>query len=191
MRCWVNDLTGLRLGQAELMGHEVDAFGLAELSFGEAELAVVFTQLLDGELFSFDAVAAFDGIEVLEAVDHDQGKEDGDGRGKQAHLADHYWIGRLNEAGVVKAAGEVELWGANAAAAERLQREEFRVLVLDPLAWAAACFEISCCDGRHDCPLLSAGNRDQGTGISREEEQRRFLVQSPYSICFDCRCILL
>ena len=86
-RIGVNHLTGLRLGEPKLAGHLIDAAGLRELGLGETQLAILLPQLIERLLFALDAVAALDGVEVLQAVDHDEREEHGDGDGKDAHLA--------------------------------------------------------------------------------------------------------
>jgi hypothetical protein len=65
----------LRLGKAELTRQFVDASRLAQLRLTQAQLAVLLAQLLNDLLFALHAVAALNGVEVLQAVDHDQGKE--------------------------------------------------------------------------------------------------------------------
>ena len=45
------------------------------LSFGERRLEVVFAKLLEHLFSGLDAIRAFDGAEVLEAIDRDEGEE--------------------------------------------------------------------------------------------------------------------
>ena len=45
-RCRVYDLAGLWLGEAELASHPIDTARAAELSFAEAELAILFAELI-------------------------------------------------------------------------------------------------------------------------------------------------
>ena len=54
----MNHLSGLRRGKTQLAGHHVDASGLGKLGLGQAQLAVLFAQLVERLLFLLDAVAA-------------------------------------------------------------------------------------------------------------------------------------
>ena len=47
----MNHLARLRLGKPKLAGHLVDAAGLRELGLGQAQLAVLFAQLIERLLF--------------------------------------------------------------------------------------------------------------------------------------------
>src|ERR1035437_4149901 len=105
----MNHLTGLRLGKTQLARHSIDAIRLCELCFGEPQLAVVFAQLVADLLLRFDAVGALDGAEVLEAVDHDERKQERDRGGKDAHFAHTHGVRRLDQPAIVKVLGKVEL----------------------------------------------------------------------------------
>ena len=52
---------------------------LRELGFTQAQLTIVFAQLVEHLFLALDTVAAFNGGEVLQAIDHDEREEDGDG----------------------------------------------------------------------------------------------------------------
>ena len=79
----LNDLPRLRLGKAQLARHPVNALRLRQLRFAEAQLPVVFPQLIQNLLLRLDAIAAFDGAEVLQSINHRQQKKNRDGRGKE------------------------------------------------------------------------------------------------------------
>ena len=78
----MNHLSGLRCGKTKLAGHHIDARGLGELGLGQAQLAVLFAQLVERLLLLLDAVAAFNGVEVLQGVDHDEGEEHSESGGR-------------------------------------------------------------------------------------------------------------
>jgi hypothetical protein len=120
MRYWMNHLAGLRRVKPMLAGHQIDACRLRELGLREAKLAILFAELIAHLLFRLNAIAAFNGVEVLQTIDHDQSKEHAGGRAEDAHFAHAHRIGRLDQAGVVKVAGEVELRSAHAAPAQGL-----------------------------------------------------------------------
>ena len=82
----MNDLSRLGLGKTQQAGHGIDASGLGELCLREAQLAVLFAQLVQRLLFRLDAITAFDGVEVLQAIDHHEREEHGDRRRENAHL---------------------------------------------------------------------------------------------------------
>ena len=65
----MNHLTRLRRGKAHLAGQAIDASGLGQLRFAQAQLAILFAQLIERLLLRLDAVAALDGAEVLQAIE--------------------------------------------------------------------------------------------------------------------------
>ncbi len=69
----------LRLVEPKLARHLVDAARLRQLGFAQVKLAVLLAQLVEGLLFALHAIAALDGGEVLQAVNHDQREQHGDG----------------------------------------------------------------------------------------------------------------
>ena len=99
----VHHLAGLRFGEAELAGHSVDAAGAAELRFAKAELAVLFAELIHHLLLGLDAIRVLDGIEVLEAINHDQREEHRAGCGEDTHLPRTNRIGCLDQSRIVEA----------------------------------------------------------------------------------------
>ncbi len=146
---WIDHLARLRLGKAHLAGHLINPFRLSELRLGQAQLAILFTQLLANLLFRLDAVALLDGAEVLQTINHGQRKENRDSGGEVANLAGAHRIGRLDQAAVVKALGKAELRRTHATAPQRLLGHQFGVPLGDPRAQASARFEICCCACRH------------------------------------------
>ena len=118
----VYDLARVRLGEAQLTGHSVDATGAAELSFAKAELAVLFAELVENLLLRLDAVGGLDGMEVLETVYHDERKEHGAGGGEDTHLARADGIGGFNETGIVEAMREEDFRRADSATTHGLLR---------------------------------------------------------------------
>ena len=82
MRGRLHDLTGFRRSHAHAVGESVDAAWLRKLRFPETKLAILFAQLIELLLFRLHAVGAFNGAEVLEAVDHGERKQHGD-RGRE------------------------------------------------------------------------------------------------------------
>src|SRR5271156_1733750 len=80
-----NDLTGLRLGKPKLVGHLIDAAGLRELGFAQVQLGILLAQLVESLLFALNAVAAFNGAEMLQAVNHDEREERDHGGREHAH----------------------------------------------------------------------------------------------------------
>src|SRR5579863_32073 len=71
-RVGMDHLARLRLAQPELPGHAVDAAGLRQLCFREAQLAIGFAKLFERLLLALNVIRDFDCAEVLQAVDHDQ-----------------------------------------------------------------------------------------------------------------------
>jgi hypothetical protein len=108
--------------------------GLRELGFAQMRNWRFSSRNWSSVCFSLDAIAAFNGVEVLQAVDHDQREEHGDGGGKDAHLAHAHRDRSLDQARVVKMLGEIELRRAHAAAALRLLRHQLGVALGDPRA---------------------------------------------------------
>jgi hypothetical protein len=74
----VNHLTGLRGSKAHFAGQAIDATRPGHFGFTQAQLAILFPQLIQGLLFRFDAIRTLDGAEVLEAVNHHQRKQERD-----------------------------------------------------------------------------------------------------------------
>jgi len=129
--CSVDDLTRIRRCQSHLMGEAIDAGGLRELGFAQAELAIFFAELIELLLFRLDSIRAFDGAEVLQAIHHDKREQNGNCGGEDAHLAHTDRIRRFDETGVVKVLSEHDLWRTNAAAAQGLLRKQFRIMISD------------------------------------------------------------
>src|SRR5208337_3734842 len=75
-----NYLPRLRLGESQLAGHLVNAARLGELGLTEAKLTVLLAQLIEHLLLALDAVAALNGVKVLQAIDHDEREEEGGGK---------------------------------------------------------------------------------------------------------------
>ena len=115
----------------------------------EAQLAILFAQLIERLLFALDAVAALDGGEVLQAVDHDEREEHGDGGGKDAHFANAHRVSGLDQAGVVNALDEEVLRHADAPPALDLLRHQLGVALGDARAPSEAGLKIGCCTCRH------------------------------------------
>jgi hypothetical protein len=120
----VHNLAWLGLLEAELAGHAVDAAGLRELGLRQTELAILFAELVAHLFLRLDAVGVLDGVEVLQAIDHDERKQDCHRGREDAHLARTDRICRLDEAGVVEVMGEDDLRGTDSAAAHGLLCEQ-------------------------------------------------------------------
>src|ERR1035437_9403589 len=132
-----------------LSRHSIDAAGLRKLCFRKPELTVIFAQLIADLLLRFDAVGALDGAEVLQAVDHDERKQERDRGGENAHFAHTHGVRRLDEPAIVKVLGKVELRRAHTAASRLLTGQQFAVALGHARAPATAGLEIGCGACRH------------------------------------------
>ncbi len=166
MRGGVHDLAGQGSGKTHLVSEAIDAAGLRKLCFGETELAILFAELIELLFFRFDTVGAFDGAEVLQAVDHDQREEHGDGGREDAHLAHAHGIGCFDQAGVIEVPGKHDLRSADAAAAHSLLREQLGVAVGNGCGPGLRGAQIECGRAcRHRLLLTVAGFRVQRSGV--------------------------
>jgi hypothetical protein len=86
---------------------------------------------------------------VLQAIQHGQREENGDGRGEKANLAGAHRIGRLDQAAIVKALGKTELRRTRAAPALGLLGQQVGVALGNARVPASARFKIGCCACRH------------------------------------------
>ena len=79
-------------------------------------------------------VGALDGVEVLQAVDHDEREEDRGGGREDAHLARAHRVSRLHQPGIVDVRREDELGRADSATAHGLLRQEGGIALGDASA---------------------------------------------------------
>ena len=120
VRCGVDNLAGLRLLQAELASHAVDAAGLRQLRLRQAKLAILFTKLVANLLLRLDAVGTLNGVEMLQAIEHDE-REEHRHRGREyTHLARANGIGRLDESRIIDVVREDDFRRADSATTHRL-----------------------------------------------------------------------
>src|ERR1035438_9302341 len=126
-------------------------------------MPVLFANLVERLLFLLDAVATLNGIEVLQAVNHYQRKEDGDSAGEQAHFAYTHRVGSLDQPRVVNVPGKIELGPRSAPPELRLLGQQLGVALGNTSAPAAAGFKIGCCACGHGGSPSS--NSGQGSGV--------------------------
>src|SRR3984885_5497896 len=141
-----NYLAGLGRVQAQLAGHAIDAVRVAELRFGETQLAVLLLKQVALLLLSLHLVSILNGAEMLPTVKHDADKQDGHGRGEDTHLAHTHRIGSLHQAGVVQPLTIKDLWGGPSPGT-LLGREEIKGPLSHLLAVPSrSVLEGDCCD---------------------------------------------
>ena len=145
----MNHLARLRLHKPHLSGQSVDALRLRQLRLSEAQLAILLAQLLPDLLLRLDPIAALDGAEMLQAINHGEREKNGNGGGEDTHLPGSRRIGRLDHAAIVKVLGKKELRRVHAPPAQGLLGYQFCVLLGHPRAPASARFIVSCCACRH------------------------------------------
>ncbi len=83
----MNHLAGLRLGEPSWRAIWSMRPGCVSSASLRRNLAILLAQLVEHLLLALDAVAALDGVEVLQAIDHDEREEHGDGGGEKTRIS--------------------------------------------------------------------------------------------------------
>src|SRR5208337_2588293 len=117
-----------------------------------------FAELIERLLLRLHAIGALNGAEMLEAVEHDERKKQGDSGSEDAHLVHTHRVSGLDETRVVKVLDEIDFRRADAAAAQGLLRQQQGVVLDDRRGLSAAYIKVGCGACRHGSPQLLAAS---------------------------------